>query len=151
MSTLSERFEQVQGETLEHEGQTVRQLYRRTVSDGTRFTVELQDKPGRKVQALNLDADGGAALVINEEEMTRAVVRADTAPRRTEVLVTADGSGELTAYNAWIGSHEALHSWIGNSGMLVDDDGETVTLRCSDGDGDPSFDDLVVVLRFEQD
>lgn len=110
MSTLSERFERVQGETLEHEGQTVRQLYRRTVSDGDRFTVELR-----------------------------------------EVLVTADGSGELTAYNAWIGSHDSLHSWVGNSGLLVDDDGEAVTLRCSDGDGDPSFDDLVVVLTFEQE
>ena len=32
--------------------------------------------------------------------------------------------------------------------MLVEKDGDVVTLRCSDGRGDVTFDDLVVVLRF---
>ena len=149
MVTLSERFEAAESDTIEVDGRQVRQLYRRKVAEGTRIEVELRPESNRKVQALNMDADGGGELIIADTSMTRTVVRADTAPDLVEVLVSG-GSIELTVYNAWVGEYDGLHAWIGDSGMLVEEDGDQVTLRCSDGDGSVSFDDLVVALRFHE-
>lgn len=37
-------------------------------------------------------------------------------------------------------------AWLGNAGMIVEHDGDTWRLRCSEGSGEPSFDDLLVEI-----
>jgi hypothetical protein len=57
----------------------------------------------------------------------------------------------LQIWNSWL-LGDAEHAWIGNSGMVVeelsvpDDAAARMRLWCSDGLGDPQFDDLVVVV-----
>jgi hypothetical protein len=41
-----------------------------------------------------------------------------------------------------------MQAWIGDAGMLIDEEGDRVRLRCSDGVGGISFTDLVVELEF---
>jgi hypothetical protein len=96
---------------------------------------------------LNLDVDGGS-LSVNGEELTRVALRTDTTPSNVEAVVQASGDAELTLYNGWVGSHDELHAWIGNSGMVVEEDGDRATIRASDGHGEPTFDDLVATVRF---
>lgn len=63
----------------------------------------------------------------------------------------AEPPGHLTLWNTWM--HEGTeHAWTGNSGVMVErlnapkGASDRMRLWCSDGLGDPSFDDLVVVL-----
>ena len=57
----------------------------------------------------------------------------------------------LQFWNSWLVG-DAEHAWTGNSGVVVEDldvpEGAHARLRlwCSDGLGDPQFDDLVVVI-----
>ena len=57
----------------------------------------------------------------------------------------------LQVWNSWL-IGDAEHAWTGNSGVVVEEldvpDGADARLRlwCSDGLGDPQFDDLVVVI-----
>ena len=74
-------------------------------------------------------------------------------PRRIEFGL-ADASDRpvvLQLWNSWI-LGDAEHAWTGNSGIVVEEldvpNGADARVRlwCSDGLGDPQFDDLVVVL-----
>ena len=63
----------------------------------------------------------------------------------------AEEPSHLTLWNIWM--HEGTeHAWTGNSGMMVErlenpvGASDRMRLWCSDGLGDPSFDDLVVVV-----
>lgn len=57
----------------------------------------------------------------------------------------------LQFWNSWLVG-DAEHAWTGNSGLVVEEldtpEGANIRLRlwCSDGLGDPQFDDLVVVV-----
>ena len=60
-------------------------------------------------------------------------------------------SGKLQIWNSWI-LGDGEHSWIGNSGIVRETlpvpEGATERMRlwCSDGLGDPDFDDLVLLV-----
>jgi hypothetical protein len=54
----------------------------------------------------------------------------------------------LDIWNSW--SYEGVDSsWLGNAGMLVESSATGYLLRCSDGLGDPAFDDLVVRVEVQ--
>lgn len=71
--------------------------------------------------------------------------------RRVELGLSSDSTRTLQVWNTWLVG-EAQHAWTGNSGIVVEEldaPGEVsqrLRLWCSDGLGDPSFDDLVLVL-----
>ncbi len=62
-----------------------------------------------------------------------------------------DGTGVLQVWNSWI-LGDGEHAWIGNSGIVVETlpvpegASDRIRLWCSDGLGDPDFDDLVLLL-----
>jgi len=87
-------------------------------------------------------------------------------PRRVSFVVATDGSDDdeaeeaepkrqkpvtLQLWNSWL-LGDAEHAWTGNSGIVVesldapDDASARMRLWCSDGLGDPQFDDLVVLV-----
>lgn len=99
-------------------------------------------------QGLELKVAGGI-LSANGVEADSIVLWADTAPIAVPIEVRAqpDGPGSLKVWNVWRGKSGVKHAWIGNAGMRVTWAGGTVTLRCSDGEGLPHFDDLEVALE----
>ena len=70
----------------------------------------------------------------------------DTATPTIEVLCArVDDDGELQISNRWRLDDGREDEWLNNYGMVVDSDtDDSFVLRCSDGFGAPSFDDLVV-------
>ncbi|MDW3175769.1 MAG: hypothetical protein R8J94_00135 [Acidimicrobiia bacterium] len=70
---------------------------------------------------------------------------------RCELAGLSSTTQTLQFWNSWL-MGEAQHSWTGNSGIVAEEmDVPTgasarVRLWCSDGLGDPQFDDLVVVV-----
>jgi hypothetical protein len=54
----------------------------------------------------------------------------------------------VRAWNVWRDDSSTIGAWVGNAGMLIEDLGDSrVRLCCSDGFGEPTFDDLVVDMR----
>ena len=77
--------------------------------------------------------------------MPTAAVWTHTAPETVTLEVVGRKARAIEVWNSW--SFDGVDSsWVGNAGMLIGSDGATHTLRCSDGMGDPSFDDLVVTI-----
>lgn len=71
--------------------------------------------------------------------------------RRVELTAGDDADRTIQIWNSWLVG-EAHHSWTGNSGIVTEEleapAGASARLRlwCSDGLGDPSFDDLVAIV-----
>jgi hypothetical protein len=80
------------------------------------------------------------------------ILRLDTAPDTIEVRYNPSRQGSrITIYNGWINESGGTDAWLMHAGMLVEETGNKMTLRCSDGRGEPTFDDLVVEIEFLED
>lgn len=99
-------------------------------------------------QGLRIKIRGGE-LTIDGVTASEFVLWRDTAPPAVDVEVSwkAKGARSLRIWNCW--EHNGvMHAWIGNAAMRVDDVGAgTVRLRCSDGEGNPDFDNLVAEVH----
>lgn len=150
MPDLSERFMETDAKSIDVDGRAVVQMYEREVTDGTTVDVEFRRTAGDRVQGLNLSVTDGS-LEVNEERIRDVVLYTDTAPRHVRLICRTGRPVTLQVWNSWrAGSGEDRDdAWIGEAGIVVDDEGsEEVLLGCSDGIGPLDFDDLVVRLRF---
>lgn len=91
-----------------------------------------------KIRGGKLEANGvsGSDLVIWE----------DASPGVVDVQVrwTSSTGRSLRVWNCWE-VNGVMHAWLGNAAMRVDAPSPRVLVfRCSDGHGEPVFDDLVV-------
>ena len=92
-------------------------------------------------------------LVPDEPELDDVDVDVDVDVDDTEPRSVTKPARPVTlqVWNSWL-IGDAEHAWTGNSGVVVEEldvpDGADARLRlwCSDGLGDPQFDDLVVVI-----
>jgi len=101
-------------------------------------------------QALRIAVDHGTILV-NGQLLRDVIMWTDTAPPRERLEVRPeDAQCRVTVWNAW--EDGGMQAWIGNCGLLVEPISSGVRLRCSDGVGEPDFNDLVVevVTRVEE-
>ncbi len=92
------------------------------------------------------------AMEVASQRLDDVVLWFESSPPEVTATVTpARDSVELRIWNCWRDPRGTTHAWIGNAGMLVEDDeGERALLfRCSDGFGDATFDDLVVSLDID--
>lgn len=91
----------------------------------------------------DFDADEGLGF----EQVT--LLAADQ--RRVELTAGDDADRTIQIWNSWLVG-QAHHSWTGNSGIITEEleapagASTRVRLWCSDGLGDPSFDDLVAIV-----
>jgi hypothetical protein len=147
---LAERFQAAQGAPVEVDGQTAHMMYELPpVTEPARLRITLTVNAERP-EGVRLKARNGT-VVVNDQELDDVVLWSDSAP--PEVLAELRPAGKkpmsLRVWNVWRDSTGAMQAWIGDAGMLVEDDDGRVTLRCSDGFDRPSFDDLVAELALE--
>jgi hypothetical protein len=87
---------------------------------------------------------------VGNSKVKDAIFWTDTAPRLFEVIVDPPaGGGSIKVWNEWRDSTGVQNAWMGNAGMVVTVNDDVISLKCSDGIGEPSFDDLVVSIRIE--
>jgi hypothetical protein len=145
---LAERFQAAQGAPIEVDGQTAVMVYDLPPTEAPApLQIELETSSDRP-QGLRLKARGGE-IVANDQALDDVVLWTDTAPPQSTAELRPKGSKPMTvrAWNVWRDEAGTMQAWIGDAGIVVEDDGSgTVTLRCSDGYDEPSFDDLVVKL-----
>lgn len=140
---LNERFAESGGEGVEVDGRMVHPMFRTEIRGGDEVRVYFESASAGREQGLVMKVTEGELEVKGQRARSFLLWR-DESPADIELV--ARGHGELRVWNAW--RHDGLvEEWSGNAGVLVEDDGETVTLYMSDGIGEPSFDDLVVNLE----
>ena len=114
---------------------------------GDTIVIDRVSASEARAQAINLALDKGN-LRANGVLMGTAAVWTHTAPTTCQLEVTGRKARSLDIWNAW--SFEGVESaWLGHSAMVVEQSGTNYTFRCSDGLGEPNFDDLVFELRVE--
>lgn len=149
--TLAELWEETGGPTVQYEGQTVHGVVFKQVKRPGRLTVRFLSSVEKPVQALRIDIDAGQ-LCVDETESEKMILRLDTCPQVSVVHYMPSSLGSrLTFYNAWINEDGGVDAWMMHSGMLVEEAGNKMILRCSDGRGEPNFQDLVVEIEFLDD
>jgi len=114
-----------------------------------RVQVEFISAKASPAQGIQLRLRGGS-LVANGQEAADLVLWQDTAPQTVDVEIRSAGGrpGNFKVWNVWRAGLDVTQAWLGNSAMKVEGDlaGSGLMLRCSDGQGKPDFDDLVVRL-----
>ena len=120
----------------------------REVTKPGRFMVRFIKAVETPLQALSIDIDRGKLLIAGVEA-SNMILRLDTSPQIVDVRYRSSPRGDRIAiYNSWINDYGGIDSWIANAGMLVEETGNKMILRCSDGLAEPTFDDLVVEIEF---
>jgi hypothetical protein len=147
-STFNERRAEAKGQPIEYHGQLVYGVHRRRIGRRALIRLRFVATNEHVRQGLRLKVSAGH-LFIYERKLKDLVVWSDTAPELTVVqcLVPARGS-TLSLWNVWQDDSGTMQAWLRYSGMLVKETDASVELRCSDGLGDPDFDDLIVEVSF---
>jgi hypothetical protein len=93
----------------------------------------------------------GGTLLANGKESADIVLWQDTAPRNISIDVRRSGRGtaSLKVWNVWRGGLGVTQAWLGNAAIQVEGQPNSGSFRmlCSDGQGEPSFDDLIVDVQ----
>jgi hypothetical protein len=149
MNTLSERFAKSEGRPLEVNGVLVESIYRRSVSQGQAVRIRRVQATAMPVQGLRLKVDKGS-VVINGRKHKDVILWADTAPDNVEVVCETGkaSTAELRVWNCWKADDGVMQAWIGDAGMVIDEDGQRVSIRAGDGTHPFAPRDLQVELLF---
>jgi hypothetical protein len=153
-----DRFAASNFESVDLEGVEVHPMLRLDVRASDIVRIEWLSSESPRIQGLSLrlrkrdvlGAGGrGGALRADGREAPTIVLWQDTAPPTVEVTCVQVASGaELQVSNRWRQPDGREDEWLNNFGMLIETDGGgQYVVRCSDGVGEPSFDDLVVAVE----
>lgn len=108
------------------------------------LTIRFVSAKLEPVQGLRLKIRGGV-FDVEGTATDDMVLWQDTAPTEVPVGIrwNAKGTRSLRIWNAWR-VNDVTQAWLGNAGMRVTPgDSGVLVFRCSDGEDEPDFDDLV--------
>jgi hypothetical protein len=151
MSTFFDEFIRSQGKPIEHKGQTVHIAHKVSVAPGTVLRFNRLRAARSPVQGMRITAKG-CELEVAGTKGKQFVLWADTAPVEVDVNIKSAKSGksEVSCVNVWRDAkHGSTFQGMNYSGIMVEPQGNSYTLRCSDGVGPADFSDLVVRITVE--
>jgi hypothetical protein len=149
--TLADMFKASRGEPVNYGDRLVHAAVFRKVIKPSAYIVRFILAIPKPMQGLGIAIDQGN-LTVEETTAKRIALWYDSSPRVVTVRYrpSTDG-GRLSIYNVWEDENGGIDAWLMNAGMLVEEAGNKMTLRCSDGLGEPTFDDLIVEIEFLED
>lgn len=145
--TLAQAFRSGSGRKAKWNGQTVHSFHQISVKPGNTIEITRMSDSSTRAQALKLALDRGD-LRVNGIVASSLSIWTHTSPSDVSIEVVGKKARTLDIWNSW--SFDGVDSsWLGSAGMLVEDadNGDGYILRCSDGLGEPTFEDLVVEVR----
>lgn len=145
MTSLAEAFRTGNGRKTKWQGQTVHSMFQLDVKEGDIIEVSRLEASPARAQALKLAADKGN-LRANGVVISPIAIWTHTSPEHVSVQVVGRKVRTIDIWNGW--SFDGVDSsWLGNAALIVESSGDVHTLRCSDGVGEPTFNDLVVTVE----
>ncbi len=148
---LEDIFHRTRKPTVQYKGLTVHAAYFKHVTRPGMFVLRFLHEILHPVQAFSIHLDDGK-LVVEGQEAQRGIFRRDTCPELVIGYFEPPPWGtRISLFNEWIDENGNSDAWIGHAGMLVEEFGNKVFFHCSDGKGEPTFDDLIVEIEFIDD
>lgn len=145
--SLAQRFQEARAPIIEVDGREIYGLYEIGVSSGeTGLSLDFVSSKKSTIQGVNIKAVN-CNVEINNRILTDFVIWEDRSPQHIPMNVTIKRGGKaaLKIWNVWK-YDDVSHAWIGNAGMLVKKDDGHIAFHCSDGTGEPDFEDLVFTI-----
>jgi hypothetical protein len=146
MPNLSELLAAAKGTPISFNGKTIRGIFQRDTKNLSSVTIHFVKFAPTPLQGLRLKHSKGN-LEVNGQLVREVILWTDTAPQ-TVVVGLPTKEGTFKAWNAWRDERGTTQAWMGNAGMEIIERPDGVRLYCSDGEGPPNFEDLVVDLSF---
>ena len=152
--TLADRFRTQRTDRIRVDGVEIVSMTEVHIAKGSVLEVLIEDSRPDVDQSLRIHSKSGdvSIIVAHFPPSDSVLVLAETYPAFEIEFEEMEGdTGTLQIWNSWI-LGDGEHAWIGNSGIVVEPlpvpEGASQRLRlwCSDGLGDPDFDDLVLLL-----
>lgn len=153
MRTLQEEFLQNRGEPIQFNGQHLFWTYWLPVAHGDTIEVSFVRFTPRPVQGIGLEAEK-CKLRIGGSTSKKFGIWTDTAPRSFEIAISqAKPGARIGIFNQWRDEvHGTTMYRLNNAAIDVRPQADgSVLLMCSDGRGEPEFNDLVVRIRHQTD
>jgi hypothetical protein len=146
-------FNESKGRPILFEGRTIAPSVKFPVRQGEVLAIEFVSTTESPVQGLRVALSPRTGrLSTNKTSSADFVFWADTAPRRLELEVAkASTRAELTVWNVWRTPKDGTMMYGTNAAAIdAHDCPGGFLLRCSDGWGEPDFDNLVVrIVKLE--
>jgi hypothetical protein len=151
MTDLSDVFAEKQSNVIDWNGIPVYGLYEfDELPSRLRLTFVAAKQTPR--QGVQLRMRGGT-LVTDGHEGSDIVLWQDRSPRRVSIDVRCAGPRKprLKLWNVWRGGLDVTQAWLGNAAIQLDGNptSGSFRIRCSDGLGEPNFDDLILQVETE--
>jgi hypothetical protein len=149
-STFGELFMEAQSSRIEWKGLDVHSMYEFAEAPET-LTVKIKQRKAVPIEGLRVSVRDGIFRIEDTELGREFDLWADMVPESGVATLEIQRTHlarrpSLAVWNVWQVRHQVVHAWIGNAGMLLETTDGGLTLRCSDGTGEPTFDDLVVEI-----
>jgi hypothetical protein len=145
-ATLSELFQKSNGQPITAPGKLIHSICTQTVKAGSTLKITRISHSHEVVQGLRVTCDNGE-LEINGQMLVDIILWVDTSPVGVDIKVVANSDTTLKFWNAWR-FKGITQAWVGNAGICIEENEGRVRLMCSDGVGEPDFEDLVVDIVF---
>ena len=148
MPKLSDLFEGAQARTVSWRGETVYSLFELpALTTGVTIRIRFDRQNRERPEGLRIRVRDGA-LRLADQDLDDIVLWAATVAGPVEGQIRSEQSGvNVRIWNCWRDPVGVMQAWIGNAGMLVEPTDSGVLLRCSDGYGGVTFDDLVATVE----
>jgi hypothetical protein len=149
--SLNTLFMEAGGPTVQYNGLSVHRAIFRHVKQRGRYLVRFINAISKPLQGVGIAIDKGS-LTVEDATAKRIALWYDYSPAVVTVYYRPSREGgRLSIYNIWEDENGTVQAWLMNAGMLMKETGNKILLRCSDGRGEPTFDDLIVEIEFLND
>lgn len=139
--TIEQLFEESKGQPVMYKGQKVVRIDCFPIKVGEKIKIVFESVNSKWDQAIRLKID--KELKIENEKGKSFALWKYNAPKEIIVECTKTKIGILYVYNGWDTGDGSTDSWLGNSGMIVEECENGRRYRCNDGYPDDDFDDLI--------
>ncbi|MDR6356279.1 hypothetical protein Q3H58_002950 [Pseudomonas psychrotolerans] len=106
-----------------------------------RLNASLQPVAGLRIKAVK------GKIEINGQSHSEVILWADTSPDVVSFSVFSKLGCDLKVWNVWR-SGNLVQAWVGNAGLIVTENKNSVKLECSGGDENVDFCALVVQIDY---
>lgn len=143
--TLAKLFQESKAQPVILGDMVVVPIYRLPLAAGKwHVRVERISAKNIPVQGIRLKVDLGHIAVAGQKQKD-IVLWEDTSPDVVDMEISCASETVFKAWNVWR-VDGIMQAWIGNSGMIVENDVGRIKLLCSDGTSAPEFDNLIVTI-----
>lgn len=143
--TINELLAEAGGQPILYGGKQVRGSHKMEVPASHDVQLRFLHASAARRQGLSVKVDKGAFAIAGAAGKS-FILWADSAPDIILMQNNSRGPAAIHLYNSWSTPGGGTDAFIGNAGIIVDVQGGKTYLRCSDGLGEATFDDLAVEI-----